>query len=185
MRVKSKWHKDKQKSTDDIGSAMAFNTWRITRNELEDLINEGFVIEKEQLFGVIKEYLFFLIQATDRLIYNKIPDENRQKIMVKLVKQSAQYYHENKFDQIGEGEHWQEFLADFNKKTTIYSQFLFEDDLTPSHPFYRYFADSIKDAMTAKDEKWIVSQMIEIQAPKAFKALNKSVQSLITVDSIA
>lgn len=182
MRVKSKWHKDKQKSTDDIGSAMAFNTWRITRNELEDLINEGFLIEKEQLFGVIAEYLFFLIQATDRLIYNKIPDESRQKIMVKLVKQSAQYYHENKFDQIGEGEHWQQFLTDFNEKTKIYGQFSFTNE--PSHPFYRYFADSVKNAMTSQDEKWIVSQMIEIQAPKAFKALNKSVQSLISVDSI-
>jgi hypothetical protein len=183
MRVKSKWHKSKQKSTDDIGSAMAFNIWRITRNELEDLINEGFVIEKEQLFDVIKTYLFFLIQSTDRLIYSKISNESRHKIMVKLVKQSAQYYHENKFDQIGKGEHWQEFLESFNNQTKVYSSFEFDNE--PSLPFYRYFAHGVKDAMTVKDEKWIVSQMIEIQAPKAFKALNKSVQNLISVDSIA
>ncbi|SFV65279.1 hypothetical protein MNB_SUP05-5-1070 [hydrothermal vent metagenome] len=184
MRVKSKWHKSKKKSTDDIGSAMAFNCWRITRNELEDLINEGFIIEKEQLFDIISEYLCFLIQATDRLIYQKIPDNERQKIMVKLVKQSAQYYHENKFDQISKKEeHWQEFLKKFNDKTKDYSSFAFNKK--PSLPFYRYFANGILNAMTEADEKWILSQMIEIQAPKAFKSLNKSVQNLINVDSIA
>jgi hypothetical protein len=38
--------------------------------------------------------------------------------------------------------------------------------------------------MTVVDEKWIVQQICEIQAPKAFKALNKSVQQLISVDKI-
>jgi len=38
--------------------------------------------------------------------------------------------------------------------------------------------------MTAADEKWIVQQMCEIQAPKAFKALNKSVKELVSVQQI-
>jgi len=38
MRVKSKWHKDAVKTVDEIASALAFNTWRITKNNLEDLI---------------------------------------------------------------------------------------------------------------------------------------------------
>ena len=46
MRVKSKWHKNQVKTIEDIGGAMAFICWRITKNHLEDLINEGFVIEK-------------------------------------------------------------------------------------------------------------------------------------------
>ena len=48
----------------------------------------------------------------------------------------------------------------------------------------RYFAEKIQKAMTAADEKWIVQQMCEIQAPKAFKAINKSVQQLVSVDQI-
>jgi len=41
MRVKSKWHKTQVKTIEDIGGAMAFICWRITKNHLEDLINEG------------------------------------------------------------------------------------------------------------------------------------------------
>ena len=35
--------------------------------------------------------------------------------------------------------------------------------------------------MTQLDEKWVVQQMIEIQAPKAFDEINKSVENLMQV----
>ena len=38
--------------------------------------------------------------------------------------------------------------------------------------------------MTAADEKWIVQQMIEIQAPKAFSSIEKSVEKLASVKEI-
>jgi hypothetical protein len=48
------------KTIEDIGGAMAFICWRITKNHLEDLINEGFVIEKEQVFDV---FVFLIIKS--------------------------------------------------------------------------------------------------------------------------
>ena len=81
MRVKSKWHKDAVKTVDEIASALAFNTWRITKNNLEDLINEGFTVEKDQVFGVISEYLCFLIQCVDRLIFQKHPQITEDKFL--------------------------------------------------------------------------------------------------------
>jgi len=94
MRVKSKWHKDAVKTVDEIASALAFNTWRITKNNLEDLINEGFTVEKDQVFGVISEYLCFLIQCVDRLIFQKTSSDNRRQILIRLARQSADYFHE-------------------------------------------------------------------------------------------
>ena len=85
MRVKSKWHKDAVKTVDEIASALAFNTWRITKNNLEDLINEGFTIEKNQVFGVISEYLCFLIQCVDRLIFQKTSSDSRRQILILLA----------------------------------------------------------------------------------------------------
>jgi glycerol-3-phosphate responsive antiterminator len=55
--IACKWHKSQVKTIEDIGGAMAFICWRINKNHLEDLINEGFVIEKEQVFNDIIEYL--------------------------------------------------------------------------------------------------------------------------------
>jgi len=183
MRVKSKWHKTQVKTLEDIGGAMAFICWRITKNHLEDLINEGFVIEKEQVFDVIAEYLCFLIQSIDRLVFNTLSAEQRQELINKLAKQSAFYYQENKEDRIGEGNHWKAFVNTYNQRSQDYSDYDFVNN-EPDYHFLRYFAEKIKLAMTDVDEKWIVQQMIEIQAPKAFKKLSQSVDDLVSVDNI-
>ncbi|MBT5286431.1 MAG: hypothetical protein HOL87_01190, partial [Candidatus Thioglobus sp.] len=81
MRVKSKWHKTQIKTIDDIAGALAFNSWRITKNHLEDLINEAFVIEKAQVFDIIAEYLCFLIQCVDRLVFDKLSTKQRQELI--------------------------------------------------------------------------------------------------------
>ena len=96
MRVKSTWHKTQVKTIDDIAGALAFNAWRITKNHLEDLINEAYVIEKEQVFNVIQEYLCYLIQCVDRLSFDILDAKKRQELVIALAKQSADYYHENK-----------------------------------------------------------------------------------------
>ena len=183
MRVKSKWHKNQVKTIEDIGGAMAFICWRITKNHLEDLINEGFVIEKEQVFDVIAEYLCFLIQSIDRLVFKTLNTEQRQELINKLAKQSAFYYQENKEDRIGEGNHWKAFVNTYNQRSKDYSDYDFVDN-EPDYHFLRYFAEKVKLAMTDVDEKWIVQQMIEIQAPKAFKKLSQSVDDLVSVNSI-
>lgn len=183
MRVKSTWHKTQVKTIEDIAGALAFNSWRITKNQLEDLINEAFVIEKDQVFNVIQEYMCYLIQCVDRLTYDILDNNKRQELIVALAKQSADYYHENKEERIGPGDHWQEFIQTYNSRTQDYSDYQFKDG-EPNYLFMRYFAEKIQKAMTAADEKWIVQQMCEIQAPKAFKAINKSVQQLVSVDQI-
>jgi hypothetical protein len=183
MRVKSKWHKDAVKTVDEIASALAFNTWRITKNNLEDLINEGFTIEKNQVFGVISEYLCFLIQCVDRLIFQKTSLDNRRQILILLARQSADYFHEEKTERIGEGSHWDDFVNLYNSRAQDYSEFRFNLD-GPDYHFLRYFAEKTKSVMTQLDEKWVVQQMIEIQAPKAFDEINKSVENLMQVKEI-
>jgi hypothetical protein len=183
VRVKSKWHKNQVKTIEDIGGAMAFICWRITKNHLEDLINEGFVIEKEQVFDVIVEYLCFLIQCIDRLVFKTLSAEQRQELINKLAKQSAFYFQENKEDRIGEGNHWKAFINTYNQRSEDYSDYEFVDG-EPDYHFLRYFAEKVQKAMTDVDEKWIVQQIIEIQAPKAFKKINQSVDDLVSVKSI-
>jgi len=183
VRVKSKWHKNQVKTIEDIGGAMAFICWRITKNHLEDLINEGFVIEKEQVFDVIVEYLCFLIQCIDRLVFKTLNAEQRQELINKLAKQSAFYYQENKEDRIGEGNHWKAFVNTYNQRSQDYSEYDFVNN-EPDYHFLRYFAEKVQKAMTDVDEKWIVQQMIEIQAPKAFAKISASVDDLVSVKSI-
>lgn len=183
MRVKSKWHKTQVKTIEDMGGAMAFICWRITKNHLEDLINEGFVIEKEQVFDVITEYLCFLIHSIDRLVFKTLSTEQRQELIHKLAKQSAFYYQENKTERIGEGNHWKTFINTYNQRSQDYSEYEFIGNEF-GYRFLRYFGEKVKLAMTDVDEKWIVQQMVEIQAPKAFKKIAQSVDDIVSVDKI-
>ena len=183
MRVKSTWHKSQVKTIEDIAGALAFNSWRITKNHLEDLINEAFVIEKAQVFDVIQEYLCYLIQCVDRLVFDTLDDQKRQELIILLAKQSADYYQENKEDRIGPGDHWQEFVNTYNARSQDYSDYEFKDE-EPNYLFMRYFGEKVQQAMTEADEKWIVQQMVEIQAPKAFKSIKKSVNELVSVEQI-
>ena len=183
MRVKSTWHKTQVKTIDDIAGALAFNAWRITKNQLTDLINEAYVIEKEQVFDVIQEYLCYLIQCVDRLTFDILDAKKRQELVIALAKQSADYYHENKGERIGAGDHWQEFIQTYNERAQDYSDYVFQDG-EPNYLFMRYFGEKIQQAMTAVDDKWIIQQMVEIQAPKAFQAIQKSVNDLVSVKQI-
>ncbi len=184
MRIKSKWHDNQTKSIADISSALAFNTWRLIKNSLEDLINEGFTIEKDQVFGVIAEYACFIIQCIDRLSFKQLSVSQRKQLISKLIKQTALYYQENKSERIGTGKHWQDFVKLYHNRVNDYSEFGFGSE--PDYKFYRYFAHMILQLTTAKDEKWIVQQMIEIQAPKAFKTVKKNlVNTLSAVSNIS
>lgn len=124
-----------------------------------------------------------MIQCVDRLTFDTLDQQKRQELIIALAKQSADYYHENKGERIGPGDHWQEFIQTYNARSQDYSDYEFKDG-EPNYLFMRYFAEKIQQAMTAADEKWIVQQMCEIQAPKAFKALNKSVKELVSVQQI-
>ncbi|MCH9749143.1 MAG: hypothetical protein K0U09_00100 [Proteobacteria bacterium] len=183
MRVKSTWHKTQVKTIDDIAGALAFNAWRITKNQLTDLINEAYVIEKEQVFDVIQEYLCYLIQCVDRLSFDILDAKKRQELVIALAKQSADYYHENKDERIGPGDHWQEFIQTYNSRSQDYSDYAFQDG-EPNYLFMRYFGEKIHQAMSASDDKWIIQQIVEIQAPKAFKSIQKSVNDLVAVNQI-
>lgn len=185
MRIKSKWYDNQVKSIADIASALAFNTWRLIKNSLEDLINAGFTIEKAQVFDVIAEYACFIIQCTDRLCFSQLSTSKRQELIHKLVKQTALYYQDNKSERIKSGQHWQDFVALYNRRVQDYSEFSFENG-EPDYSFYRYFAMQIQAVTTAVDKKWIAQQMIEIQAPKTFKTLQKNIcNTLAAVASVA
>lgn len=183
MQIKSTWYQTNSKTIEDIASALAFNSWRITKNHLEDLINEAFVIEKAQVFDIIAEYLCFLIQCIDRLIFDNLSAENRQKLIILIAKQLANYYQENKQERIGSGNHQQEFIQLYNQRLQDYSNYSFIDG-KPDYHFLCYFGEKIQQAMTKIDEKWIKQQMVEIQAPKAFDSINKSLKKIIAVEKI-
>jgi hypothetical protein len=187
MRVKSSWHggrgkragrSHKKKSLGDIAGALAFIVWKISRNGVENLINEKFdVISHEQLFGIISEYLIFLIQSSDRLVYKSLSQEQRGEFIQKLALKLADHLQENQVDRMGEGDYRSPFIHQLNAEIHDYSEFSFSED-GPGYPFMCYFAEQAGKTLSEDDRKWFVAQVVEIEGPEAIEMLRKGVTNL-------
>ena len=165
-----------------MASAIAFSSWRLTKNQLEDLINEGFQVEKTEVFGVIKVYLYFIINCVDRLVFDKLSFVERQEFITAVVKQCAFYYQDNKADRIASGDYIDEFITGYNEASKEYSKCNFKS--TPDYSFLIIFAGGVKAATTKVDEKWITQQIVEIQAPDSFEDIEIFTNNIVNVKNI-
>lgn len=165
-----------------MASAVSFSSWRLTKNQLEDLINEGFKVEKTEVFGVIQVYLYFIINCVDRLVFDKLSFAQRQEFITAVVKQCSFYYQDNKADRIGKGDYIQEFIDGYNQASKEYAKAGFSG--SPSYDFLIIFAGGVKNATTKVDEQWITQQIIEIQAVNGFEDIEKFVTNIVNVENI-
>ena len=86
IRVKSKWNKkDKVRSPEEIGSALAFNLWRIAGANVLHIENEGFQTDTHhQRLDVIGELLAFFVHVVDRMVSEKeYTDEHRSALILR------------------------------------------------------------------------------------------------------
>jgi hypothetical protein len=184
MRIKSKWHNNAKKTLQEMASAISFSSWRLTKNQLEDLINEGFKVEKTEVFGVIKVYLYFIISCVDRLVFDKLSFAQRQEFITAVVKQCSFYYQDNKADRMGGDKptYAQEFIDGYNEISKEYAKSGFKG--SPNYDFLIVFAGGVKDATTKVDEKWITQQIVEIQAPDSFEDIENFTNNIVNVKNI-
>ncbi|MBE9562368.1 MAG: hypothetical protein IMF12_05855, partial [Proteobacteria bacterium] len=87
MRIKSKWNKRaKQQSIEDIAKAVGFISWQIATNNLLELENSGYETnDQTQRLQIIREFLIFLLQVADRLVYERLNTEQRQCFITTLA----------------------------------------------------------------------------------------------------
>jgi hypothetical protein len=180
LRLKTKWHNTSGKTLQEMGSALAFSCFRLTKNQLEDLINEKFQVERAELFGIIANYLVFLIGVIDRLSFNKLKSEQRKELLTAVVKQLAFYYAENKNEVYKSNDTTpQDFVNLYNHKSQEYI-----NCTTVDYNFYKVFAHNISLVAKDADKYWINQQIIEIQAPDSYEEINKAFNNIVKVEQI-
>lgn len=180
VRVRSKWHnKDKSKSIEDIAGALGFVTWRIASSAVNKMYNAGFNYRTNaQQLDVIGEFLAFLIQVADRLAYDRMDDEERQRFITALALHVTHTLADNQTDELGPGDYQGPFLGKLNERLDAYSEFGFVDE-SPSYPFLRYLGSCVDAVMGGEDNKWVIEHVMEIEAPVAVKTLRKAMTDLL------
>jgi len=184
VRIRSRWNqKDRARSIQETASALGFIIWRISQNALLNLENEGFQTDTQgQRLDVISEFLAFLVHIVDRIVYDRMDDEERAEFINALARKLSDFVQDNGRDILGSGDHRGPFLEMLNQRMDVYSEFTFADG-EPGFSLRRYLGECVTNVMGERQSKWIDDQVMDIEVPEAMKTLNRGLGNLLPQES--
>lgn len=180
-RLKGGWNqRGRERSLEDIGSAISFNIWQMAGQGVLDLENEGFQTDTQsQRLDVLTEYAAFLLQLVDRMVFDQFALEQRNKLISSAGLHMAGIVQDNRLETDGDGDHRCAFLTILNERITDYSSCQFSRIDGPSFVFLRQLGDHVSLQMGEKDNKWITGYVIDIAGEKLYKSLRRVLPGLI------
>ena len=185
MRVKSRWFRgERQKTPQEIAGALAFIIWRISENALRNVRKADFDIAiGNQYFAFLAEFLIFLVQVADRIVYPQLDAETRLAFTTALATRVAGIQAENQGECLGTpvSEYKRVFIDRFNQRAGEYAEFEYKG-VDASFSFIRYLAACMLDVVDEKDKSWVIDQIMAIEVPEAVETLEKAMLNLFESD---
>jgi len=190
VRLKTKWHRSKRsernrrgssapKKLEDLSSVIGINIWKLAKEAFLHMEKEGFRFrEDQQAIGFLSEFIIYQLHITDRMMYGIVSEEERTAFMNATAKYLTESVVDNQTDLLGPGEYRDEFVALMNDRMANYAECTFKDG-QPGYDFTRYMARNIADIMQATDEKWVVEQVIDIEAPNVVEKITRVVTEVL------
>ena len=182
MRIKSRWFRDdKPKSAQQLAGAVAFIVWRVAQNALKRMRVAQFDIDPgPQYFSFSGEFLVFLVQIADRIAYQRMEASERVAFTTALALRLGEILEDNQTDLLGpagDRSYRCRFISLFNERSPDYAHYGYTD-AGPDFAFVRHLGNSLLEIMPEKDHSWVVSQVMEIEAPEAVAMVQKSMADL-------
>ncbi len=184
MRIRSKWSaKNRDRTPEEIAGVVGFIAWRICTQAVLELENNDFQTDTQvQRLAIIWEFSAFLIHVTDRMMYDRMDEEERAVFISAMAKAMAQTMQDNMEDYLGNGFYKPDLINTLNVRMNEYSKFGYSDESGPSFPMLRYFGECVTAVMGERQKKWITTQIIDIEAPDAIKTLKRGIANLLPED---
>jgi hypothetical protein len=191
-RLKSRWFgAGSAKSAGQQASAMAFIVWRVGRHALDRMRQAGYDVEVgTPYFAFLREFLVFLAALADRIAHARLDGEQRVEFTSALVHHLARILQENEDDLLGPApagapSHGDSFIDLVSEVTGHYAEFgadpVLSGDEAGFHPdfaFLRYFGRRIEPALPEKDRRWVLDQVMAIEAPEAVAMVQRTMREL-------
>ncbi len=184
MRVVHKWHKTSDRDLKQIAESLAYNCWKFALTSVRGLQDEKFYFtSKAQGMAVTTETLIFLMQVTDRLIYDAMEPEDRAQFIGAMAYRFLDIVLDNYKDLADEvGPDRTDLVGLINERANDYAGFSYGED-GPSYHFLRYFGERVGALMgDDQDNKWVSDQMMEIEAPDIIAKLKQSIGGIVGID---
>jgi hypothetical protein len=174
--VKTRWRKKGARTVEERAGVIGANVWKIALEVFKHMEKEGFRFGSDRLTTeVIAEFIAFLVQLADRAVYGRLAEEERAALIGAVVRHLAATMENNQQDLFGPGEYRKPFIDLLNARFGEYAGFEYREG-EPGYPCLRFFAGKVADAMASGDNKWVVEQMMDIEAPEMVRLVRKLVE---------
>lgn len=193
MRVKSHWFKPGQPhSAQQQAGALGFILWRAARHTLQRVRDAGFEIDAgPAYFAFLRETLVFLIAVADRIAYARMDEAARRDFTTALVLHCAGTYEDNAGELLGACEHArthsQAFIDAANAGCAEYAEFgaapgSGAQGFVPDFGFLRLYASRVAATAPPRDERWLLDQLMAIDAPAAADTVRSALHNLLSTE---
>jgi len=179
--VKTRWRNKGARTLADRAGVIGANVWKIAVEIFKHMEKEGFRFGSDGLvIAVLDEFIAFLVQLVDRAVYGRLDETDRSTLIGEVARHLAATMENNRQDLLGPGEYRKPFIDMLNARFAEYASFECPGG-EPGYPCLRFFASRVADAMAGSDNKWVVEQMMDIEAPEMASLVQKLVAQ--TVDA--
>lgn len=181
LHIKTKFRTKGAKTIEQRASVVASNIWKVAQEAARHMEIEGYALGGDrQVTAVLAEFIAFQIQIADRLVYGKLAEDERARFVNELGRNLARLMDSNMTEFIGPGDYAGPFIATLNTRLVDYAEFEFTDE-GPSYAALRYLGDKVAEAMAGTDSKWVLEQVMDIEAPQAVKHLKRVVGQVLGI----
>jgi len=181
LRVKTKFRKKGPKTLEERAGVVGMYIWRLAQETFRHMGKEDFNFgSEEQVTSVITEFVAFLVQVTDRIVYGQLSEADRVAFINALGRHLAQTMQTNQLDFKGAGNHMTPFIDTLNRRFADYAEFEYTDK-GPGYGFLRYLGERVAEAMSMADNKWVKEYVMEIEAPEMLKTVKRLVGEVMGV----
>jgi hypothetical protein len=185
LRIKATWfNSGRPKTPAENASALAFVAWRVAVNAVKRLRDAGFEIDAgPAYFGVVREWLLFLLAGVDRMAYARLGPDGRAPFTAALVRRVAEILHDNEADllpeQAGDSFH-DRFIDQFNAVAGHYAEFAWSPDDGPDFGFTRYLGSRLEAQVPAQDRAWVLDQVQAVEVPEAVAMIRRAMDGVFS-----
>jgi len=177
--VKTRWRKKGARTLAERAGVIGANVWKISLEIFKHMEKEEFRFGSDRLVtDVMAEFIAFLVQLADRAVYGRLSDADRATLIGETAHHLAATMENNQLDLFGPGEYRKPFIDLLNARFEEYAGFDYPGG-EPGFPCLRFFAAKVSDAMAASANKWVIEQIMDIEAPEMVRLVRKLVEQTV------
>jgi hypothetical protein len=177
--LKTRWRTQGARTLEERAGVIGANLWRVSLEIFRHMEKEGFRFGSDRMTTeVIAEFIAFVVQLADRTVYGKLSDADRAALIGAVVGHLADTMENNQRDLVGPGDHRKAFIDLLNARFGEYAAFPYAG-AEPGYACLQFFAGRVADAMAGGDNKWVIEQIIDIEAPEMLRFVGKLIEQTV------